>query len=146
MRLSTPDSPHSLTEAGTRGNHGRPLQLTCPASPRRPIPTTYMMLSTPTATSYLSTFGMAPPTSRARKVVFGSGEHLPFHNIEIMSLIVHRPPPDTDFWTPGYCEVRFRSGRVYKIHLRLFCGQSSDSIQSPVRPEIDLPAELVRAN
>ncbi|KAJ5555084.1 hypothetical protein N7461_003554 [Penicillium sp. DV-2018c] len=53
-----------------------------------------------------------------------------------------RPPPDKAFWTSGYCEVQFRSGRIYEIHPRIFCGRSGEVIQSPVRPDVCLPAEL----
>lgn len=60
-------------------------------------------------------------------------------------LIIYRPPPDEDFWRTGSFGVKLRSGRVTALALCVCCGDSNGTIQSPVRPDVQLPGELVSA-
>ncbi|KAI3131951.1 hypothetical protein CBS147330_4376 [Penicillium roqueforti] len=53
-----------------------------------------------------------------------------------------KPPPDEDFWRTGSFGVKLRSGRVTALALCVCCGDSNGTIQSPVRPDVQLPGEL----
>ncbi|KAI3131609.1 hypothetical protein CBS147326_5572 [Penicillium roqueforti] len=53
-----------------------------------------------------------------------------------------KPSPDEDFWRTGSFGVKLRSGRVTALALCVCCGDSNGTIQSPVRPDVQLPGEL----
>ncbi|KAJ6178906.1 hypothetical protein N7519_009367 [Penicillium mononematosum] len=53
-----------------------------------------------------------------------------------------KPPPTEEFWRTGSFGVKLRSGRVAVIALSVCCGDSNGTIQSPVRPDVQLPGEV----
>ncbi|CAG7971093.1 unnamed protein product [Penicillium nalgiovense] len=56
-----------------------------------------------------------------------------------------KPPPTEEFWRTGSFGVKLRSGRVTVISLSICCGDLNGTIQSPVRPDVQLPGEVVSA-
>ncbi|OQE90654.1 hypothetical protein PENNAL_c0011G06773 [Penicillium nalgiovense] len=54
-----------------------------------------------------------------------------------------KPPPTEEFWRTGSFGVKLRSGRVTVISLSICCGDLNGTIQSPVRPDVQLPGEVV---
>ncbi|CAG8245033.1 unnamed protein product [Penicillium nalgiovense] len=56
-----------------------------------------------------------------------------------------KPPPIEEFWRTGSFGVKLRSGRVTVISLSICCGDLNGTIQSPVRPDVQLPGEVVSA-